>query len=52
MAHPKHGMMNQMMAEQGNGCAGGCSDNAACGQGACCVPAAIAFGITSFSRWC
>ncbi|MFZ1932131.1 MAG: BBP7 family outer membrane beta-barrel protein [Thermoguttaceae bacterium] len=30
------GMMNQMIAEQGNGC--GCGDNAACGQSACCGP--------------
>jgi len=30
------GMMNQMIAEQGSGCAGGCNDNANCGQGVVC----------------
>jgi energy-converting hydrogenase Eha subunit A len=28
-------MVNQMLAEQGNGCAGGCNDNGNCGQNVC-----------------
>jgi hypothetical protein len=29
------GMVNQMLAEQGNGCVGGCNDNGNCGQNVC-----------------
>jgi hypothetical protein len=43
------GMMNQMVAEQGNGCGGGCGDNAGCGQGVCCDPCCDRLWYTSFS---
>jgi hypothetical protein len=42
------GVMNQMLAEQGNGC-GGCGGNATCGESACCGPCCDRLWYTSVS---
>ncbi len=42
-------MVNQMLADQGNGCAGGCSDNGACGRGLNCGVGCDRLWYSSFS---
>jgi energy-converting hydrogenase Eha subunit A len=44
---PGNGLTNQMIAEGGNGCVGGCNDN--CGQGVCCGPCCDRLWYASFS---